>query len=129
MTPRELATWAASIPDVHFLDDQAVEIDDVTFLGSTLWSNFDHAHAGLMKKSTSMMADYAVIADRTDPASVCALSAFSTNTSTASLSSSANCAPAIRHARSSSPTTPRACTRRAPKAKTGSTSTAPTTTH
>jgi len=66
-TYRKLADWAASIPDVHFLYDQAVEIDGVTFLGSTLWSNFDHAHAALMKKSTSMMADYAVIADRDDP--------------------------------------------------------------
>ena len=65
-TRAELATRAASIPDVYFLDNQAVEIDGVTFLGSTLWSNFDRAHAALMKKSTSMMADYAVIADRTD---------------------------------------------------------------
>ena len=62
-----LRTWAASIPDLHFLENDAVEIDGITFLGSTLWSNFDHAHAALMKKSTSMMADYAVIADRTDP--------------------------------------------------------------
>ena len=62
-----LRAWAASILDVYFLENDVIEIDGLTFLGATLWSNFDHAHAALMKKSTSMMADYAVIADRTDP--------------------------------------------------------------
>jgi len=62
-----LSAWAAGIPDVHYLENDSVEIDGLTFLGATLWSNFDHARAALMTKSTSMMADYAVIADRTDP--------------------------------------------------------------
>lgn len=61
-----LRAWAASIPDVHFLENDAVEIDGITFLGATLWSNFDNANPQLMKKSTSMMADFAVIADRGD---------------------------------------------------------------
>jgi Icc-related predicted phosphoesterase len=63
----QLADWATSIPDVHFLENQTVEIDGLTFLGATLWSNFDDARPALLKKSTSMMTDYAVIADRTDP--------------------------------------------------------------
>jgi Icc-related predicted phosphoesterase len=63
----QLADWAASIPDVHFLENQIVDIDGLTFLGATLWSNFDDARPALLKKSTSMMTDYAVIADRTDP--------------------------------------------------------------
>jgi predicted MPP superfamily phosphohydrolase len=62
-----LTDWAAATPNVHFLQDRAVEIDGIIFLGSTLWSNFDYAHAALMKQSTSMMVDYAVIADRDDP--------------------------------------------------------------
>ena len=63
----QLSDWATSIPDVHFLENQTVEIDGLTFLGATLWSNFDDARPALLKKSTSMMTDYAVIADRTDP--------------------------------------------------------------
>jgi predicted phosphodiesterase len=63
----DLAAWAASIPDVHFLENQTVEIDGVTFVGATLWSNFDDANPRLLKAAPSMMADYGVIADRNDP--------------------------------------------------------------
>jgi Icc-related predicted phosphoesterase len=62
-----LRDWAASIRDVHFLENASVEIDGVTFLGSTLWSDFDHARPALLKKAPSMMTDYAVISDRSDP--------------------------------------------------------------
>jgi len=62
-----LRAWAAGIPDVYFLENDSIEIDGVTFLGATLWSSFDDARPALLKKSTSMITDYAVIADRTDP--------------------------------------------------------------
>jgi Icc-related predicted phosphoesterase len=62
-----LRAWAAGIPDVHFLENDSVEVDGVTFLGATLWSNFDDARPALLKEAISMMTDYAVIADRTDP--------------------------------------------------------------
>ena len=62
-----LQDWAASIPDVHFLENGSVEIDGVVFLGATLWSNFDGARPELMQKARWMMTDYAVIADRADP--------------------------------------------------------------
>ena len=66
-TREQLAAWAASIPDVHFLENQSVEIDGITFVGATLWSNFDNADARLMQAAPSMMADYSVIADRDGP--------------------------------------------------------------
>jgi Icc-related predicted phosphoesterase len=66
-TYRQLKDWAASIPDVHFLENERVEIDGITFVGATLWSNFDHANPRLMTRAATMMADYAVIADRDDP--------------------------------------------------------------
>lgn len=62
-----LRAWAASIPDVHFLENDVVELSGMTFLGATLWSNFDRARPALMTKATAMMSDYAVIADRSDP--------------------------------------------------------------
>ena len=65
-TREQLAAWAASIPDVHFLENQTVELDGITFVGATLWSNFDNADARLMQAAPSMMADYSVIADRDD---------------------------------------------------------------
>ena len=66
-TYQALADWAASIPDVHFLQDRSVEIDDMVFVGSTLWSDFGNSDPALMKQAPSMMADYAVIEDRDDP--------------------------------------------------------------
>jgi Icc-related predicted phosphoesterase len=62
-----LRAWAASIAGVHFLENDVVEIEGVTFMGATLWSDFDGASPALMQKATVMMSDYAVIADRTDP--------------------------------------------------------------
>lgn len=62
-----LAAWAASIPDVHFLENRAVALDGVTFLGATLWSDFGGADPRLMKKAPTMMTDYAVIADAAGP--------------------------------------------------------------
>jgi Icc-related predicted phosphoesterase len=66
-TYRALSQWADSIPGVHFLENRSIDIDGVTFIGATLWSNFGDADPRLMKKSNSMMADYSVIADRDDP--------------------------------------------------------------
>ena len=63
----ELGQWAASIPGVHFLENQAVEIAGVTFLGAVLWYSFGNADPQLMKKAASMVADFAVIADRQGP--------------------------------------------------------------
>ena len=65
-TCEKLTAWAASIPDVHFLENQTVELDGITFVGATLWSNFDNADARLMQAAPSMMVDYSVIADRDD---------------------------------------------------------------
>ena len=63
----QLREWAGAIRGVHFLENNSVELDGITFLGSTLWSNFDDARPALMKKATSMMTDYSVITDRRDP--------------------------------------------------------------
>jgi len=65
-TREKLTAWAASFPDVHFLENQTVELDGITFVGATLWSNFDNADAGLMQAAPSMMVDYSVIVDRDD---------------------------------------------------------------
>jgi Icc-related predicted phosphoesterase len=62
-----LADWSASVANVHFLQNQAVDIDGLTFLGCTLWSDFGHADPALMRKAPAMMTDYSVIADREGP--------------------------------------------------------------
>ena len=62
-----LADWAASIPDLHFLENDSIKLAGLNFIGATLWSSFDDGDAALMKKATGMMTDYAVIADRSAP--------------------------------------------------------------
>jgi Icc-related predicted phosphoesterase len=66
-TFEKLAAWATSIPDVHFLENQTVEIDGVTFVGCTFWTNFNNAEPRLLKVAPTKMVDYSVISDRDDP--------------------------------------------------------------
>jgi Icc-related predicted phosphoesterase len=66
-TYRALVDGAAVTPNVHFLQDRAVELDSLVFLGCTLWSDFGNADPALLRKAPSMMTDYAVIADRAGP--------------------------------------------------------------
>lgn len=66
-TYAHLAQWAASVPNLYFLENRSVTLAGLTFIGATLWSSFGEGDAALMKKATGMMTDYAVIADRTAP--------------------------------------------------------------
>lgn len=56
----QLKGWG--LPDnVHVLDRQCVTIDDVTFLGTTLWTDMDQGDAWTMRDAQQMLADYRAI--------------------------------------------------------------------
>lgn len=54
---------------VHLLDNQAVTIDGVRFIGSTLWTDFDKQNHLMMLQAQSVMSDYKLIraGTKTDP--------------------------------------------------------------
>ena len=58
-------TAAAKDTNVHFLDNAAVEIDGVRFLGSTLWTNFDGGRKEFMAAAQRSMNDYVQISHDT----------------------------------------------------------------
>lgn len=54
---------------LHVLDDTSVVINDITFIGATLWTNMNHGNPMTMLTAESGMADYRVIyqlIDRSD---------------------------------------------------------------
>jgi len=60
----------ARIPEnVHLLECETLEIEDVTFVGTTLWTDFDRQNPWTMRTAEDFMADYQLIAhaDRSEP--------------------------------------------------------------
>ncbi len=58
---REAIRAAALNTSVHFLDNESIKLNGVRFLGSTLWSDFNHGNAELMAHAKEGMNDYAQI--------------------------------------------------------------------
>lgn len=48
-------------PNFHFLYNDKVEIDDITFVGATLWTDFNRADPITLQLITGMMNDFRVI--------------------------------------------------------------------
>lgn len=59
-TRAELADLAGHL-GIHFLDNSAVEIGGVRFLGSTLWTDFDNKQAPLYHHAADMMNDFRMV--------------------------------------------------------------------
>lgn len=59
-TRAELADLASHL-GIHFLDNRAVEIGGVRFLGSTLWTDFDNKQAPLYHHAAEMMNDFRMV--------------------------------------------------------------------
>lgn len=51
--------------NMHFLEDDGIRIDDVLFLGSTLWTNFNNLDPVTMQSCQYSMNDYHVITNDT----------------------------------------------------------------
>lgn len=51
----------ADMPNVHVMDNQVLNIDDVSFVCTTLWTNFDNLDALAMYNAGLWMSDYKVI--------------------------------------------------------------------
>jgi Calcineurin-like phosphoesterase len=47
--------------NLHILDDETVDIDDYTFIGTTLWTNMNDEDSLTLYHVTSMMTDFQVI--------------------------------------------------------------------
>ncbi len=60
-----LADRGKTIPDFHFLDNEAVTVNGVRIVGATFWSDFGGGDPRLMAKAGDMMTDYSVISDGT----------------------------------------------------------------
>jgi Icc-related predicted phosphoesterase len=56
-----LRKLASKYPDLHYLDQESVVLDDVTFIGGTLWSNFDNGNAVAMHHARVGMNDYNIV--------------------------------------------------------------------
>lgn len=46
------------LPNLHFLDKQSIIIDDVTFIGGTLWTDMNNEDTATMRSIRSMMNDF-----------------------------------------------------------------------
>lgn len=57
-TPIKIRECITDTRNVHFLEDQSVAFDDVLFVGSTLWTDFDKGNPLVMHQSEGGMNDY-----------------------------------------------------------------------
>jgi Icc-related predicted phosphoesterase len=58
----DFSAWlATNYPNVHFLQDEAVEIGGVQFFGGTMWTDFDSANPRAMREARDRMNDYRYI--------------------------------------------------------------------
>lgn len=53
-----LDCFQSELPNVHLLHNSKVEIDDVVFLGGTLWTDYSNANANYMCRAQQSMVDF-----------------------------------------------------------------------
>lgn len=53
-------------PNVHFLDNEVITIGDVTFIGGTLWTNFNNGDPHAMMAAAWGMNDFVVVGNGPD---------------------------------------------------------------
>lgn len=51
--------YIKDIPNIHYLDGTSVTIDDVVFIGATLWTDFEKGNPKAMDAAHTFMNDYA----------------------------------------------------------------------
>lgn len=56
-----LRETCAQFPNIHFIEDSSVTIDDVIFVGGTLWSDMNDCDPMTMMRAESGMNDYHII--------------------------------------------------------------------
>jgi Icc-related predicted phosphoesterase len=56
-----LRTEYSKYPNIHFLYNDSVEIDGITYLGATLWTDMNKTDPVVMYNITSMMNDFRII--------------------------------------------------------------------
>lgn len=56
-----LRNICSKFPNIHFLEQESVKINDVTFIGGTLWTDMNKGDPITMHSVSSMMNDYRVI--------------------------------------------------------------------
>lgn len=56
-----LRKFLAPYKNIHFLEKQSVDIDGVTFVGGTLWTDFDNGDVGTMRYIERRMNDFQIV--------------------------------------------------------------------
>lgn len=56
-----LKTETHNYPNIHYLEDNSVTIDGITFVGSTLWTDLNNRNPITMTAITNMLSDYTYI--------------------------------------------------------------------
>ncbi len=64
---RKLIEAASIGSNVHFLEDSMVEIEGTRFIGSTLWTDFNHGNPQTMQIASRQMNDFYHIQNRGQP--------------------------------------------------------------
>lgn len=57
-TEKKLKDMFSELSNVHVLEDNCVDIDDIRFIGSTLWTDFDRANPLKLFDANTLMKDY-----------------------------------------------------------------------
>lgn len=57
----DLRNECSRYPNVHFMEDDILKVEDVTFIGSTLWSDMNKGDPLTLHAVTDMMNDYKLI--------------------------------------------------------------------
>jgi len=63
LTPKILREEMEHYPNIHFCDQDRVDIDDVIFLGCSLWTNFNNGDPLTMLSVRDLMNDYRAITE------------------------------------------------------------------
>jgi predicted phosphodiesterase len=57
----KLRSFCSAWDNVHFLDKESVKIDDVTFIGGTLWTDMNREDSLTMRHIAGMMNDFRIV--------------------------------------------------------------------
>jgi hypothetical protein len=53
-----LKKYLSAYPNIHFLENQSIDIGDLRFVGSTFWTDFGAANPLIMAQAKGSMNDY-----------------------------------------------------------------------
>lgn len=67
VTPTKIRQFTSQFDNVHFLDKESVKIDDVTFIGGSLWTDMNKEDPHTMYAIPGVMNDYKIITNSKNP--------------------------------------------------------------